>query len=238
MNDYRKTLEAVTAAKQCMWDLVDAIFGEIAKTESGSAKKGEFARCAEFLAEKGHRSWSAGRIRNLFQIGRWVNSHAGRVSFRKYAVESVIEARKAAGSDHERALEILSETPSRRAIRKGKSRREGEDLGVVEKPGDDLLAPLSSGVKRAAQRSGSGDKTALARIRAGTEELTQVGEAFGRICDAVEGELREKEKPQAVAMIAKAEERVSEICKARMRKLDASPEQIRAEAGEKTRAGD
>jgi|SRR5262245_29552047 len=121
-NDFPRTLAAVAQAELSLWPVVDALVDELATTERGNVRNGEYDRAARYLDSNGFRSWSIKRLQALRQIGEWVNLRAGRGDFGRYPVEWVIEARKKAKSDHAAALAILSGATSKRDIRPDRSR--------------------------------------------------------------------------------------------------------------------
>lgn len=123
MGEYPRTLEAVERAELSLWPVVDALVDEVATTPGGSARNGEHERVAEYLAANGYRTWSAARVMTLYGLGRWAdeNPRAGREDFRAYPVERVIEARKAAKSNHAKAIELLASVKSKRDLRPDKA---------------------------------------------------------------------------------------------------------------------
>jgi hypothetical protein len=118
MEGFPLVLEAVTRAELSLWPVVDAVVAEIEATEAGSARNGEYDRCAAFLADNGFITWSSARLRMFRSVGVWVDEFAGRPSeFKDYPFEWVYEAKRAAKSGYDEALEILSKATSSRDIR-------------------------------------------------------------------------------------------------------------------------
>lgn len=152
-NEYPRTLDAVERAEISLWPVVEALVAEVAMSTT-TARRGEYERVAEYLSTKGYRTWSEKRLSNLHQIGRWANGAPG-ARFTQFPVERVIEARKAAKSDHAKALELLGTATSKRDFRADtlttklvKSTSEAKIEEVVDDLPDEKIEEIAKAVEK------------------------------------------------------------------------------------------
>ena|SRR5262252_341315 len=188
MSEYPRTLEAVESVELSLWPVVDALVDEVALKGGDRARDGEFERVALFLFENGYPSWSSARLRTLHSLGRWAERAPGaRSKLSSYPVERVIEARKAANSDHERALQLLASIRSKRDLRPDRASPEQIVSGlqdeatrarVLASPGG-LSAVERAHIDAHAQRARSTDAEVL-------PPPSKFGSAFWRLVQAAD----------------------------------------------------
>jgi hypothetical protein len=123
--NFPRTLEAAGAAGFSAVAVPMALADEIATTDGGSARPGEYEVAARFLEAHGFRSYTRSRIQRLFLVGRWLRDAPPGSAFSRglqaeeWPLEWLIEAKSAARGDYDQAAALLATATKKRDFRDG-----------------------------------------------------------------------------------------------------------------------
>jgi hypothetical protein len=207
MQEYPKVLAAVASVETSRWNIVDAVVAEIERKPDGRAKPGEFARCARYLAQHGYRHWTFGHIRNMFQVGVWLDGHAWRVRFREFSVEAVREARQSARSNHDRALAKLDEfNGDKNAIRADKEANKPKKPEAAAGQEANATRVKAERVRQSREQPGI-----VTSIRIEVEKLIHDAENVRSRCRAADGNVTPEEWEQIVELVRGGKSRIDDM---------------------------